>query len=492
MECLVTRLKGSVNDNSLLKLNELRFAIQVNQATNMRIRLGTASGYDQTLTVLDGPGGISLNQGDGYQNSISWNADDSESRQLIWFQNPGEYKLSIGNKHALTEIFMFNVDSTDSLINNIMLSELNLEDLEWCENLYKFKVQTTENGLDLGNIEKMFSHVNSEVHPLVFYIHTKGDYKIHGDFSKFMEGKNFDQIYFEQSEGNELKGSIKSLPNKMIQILGTYRHRTVELNLDDSYEAPSTLEVCAFNFPATSVNLSSFKNCTKLRGFNLNATDSSSDNPVGYCKGDLASFNSDAPLSSIQFKHMVKSDDVAFTVNRFPKAACFISTFLLTDISRTIPLQWTDDGNNLQHIIAIESGHFRSGTSDFIKAMSALELDDSATDSWDKKIQIVVCDDLTESEAQADGEFTSAVSTLSGKGVTVAITYKPASKNSISTLSLEDNQYAIVYKYQELIIGPTPTRGTLISAAKDATYKQFATEEEAERFIKEKGLETER
>lgn len=490
MECLVTRLRGSVNDDSLLKLNELRFAIQVNQSASMRIRLGTASGFEQTVTVLDGPGGISLNQNDGYKNSISWNADDAGNRTLIWFQKSGEYKLSIGNKHALTEFFLYNSDGVDISMVNVMLSELNLDDLEWCENLYKFSAKTAEDGPDLGNIEKVFSHIDSKKHPLAFTLYTNGDYKIHGDFSKFMDRKNFDIIQLQQSNSTELKGCIKSLPNKIIQILGTYRPG-LEVNLDDSYEAPSTLEVCTFNFPVTNVNFSSFKNCNKLRGIFFNDTASVTPNPVGYCRGDLASINSDAPLSTIQLKHMEKSDDVAFTVNKFPRSVYGISTLLLSNISRTIPLQWTDAGNNLSNIMAIESGHFKSGTADFVKAMSELDLNPSVTINVWKKIQIVLCDDLTQSEAESDGEFTSAVSALSEKGVTVAITYKPEDESSISTLSLEDNQYAIVYKEQELIIGPTQTRGTLISAAKDSTYKQFATREEAERFIKEKGLEYE-
>lgn len=66
----------------------------------------------------------------------------------------------------------------------------------------------------------------------------------------------------------------------------------------------------------------------------------------------------------------------------------------------------------------------------------------------------------------ATGNITSAISTLSGKGVTVIITYLGGSKEaSLLSEKKTANKYAIVYKGKNLLVEPTDLRHATVSAA---------------------------
>lgn len=86
--------------------------------------------------------------------------------------------------------------------------------------------------------------------------------------------------------------------------------------------------------------------------------------------------------------------------------------------------------------------------------------------------------------ADATENITSAINTLSGKGVTVSITYLGGSREASLMSEKTTNKYAIVYKDNELIIEqPTNLNNSTVIAANDCIYKEFESKEEAKEFV---------
>lgn len=154
-----------------------------------------------------------------------------------------------------------------------------------------------------------------------------------------------------------------------------------------------------------------------------------------------------------------------------------------------MPLVWTTPTTQRNYILSISSGHIKSGTAQFIKDMSKLSLNPSATDNYQRKID-VISDDLTSSAASGDSELQTAISTLQEKGVTVSIEYSDTAVNGIAVMSAKKApKYGIVYKDKELIVEPSDISRTLIAPANDCTYKEFDSYEEAQAYVDAHGLE---
>lgn len=126
----------------------------------------------------------------------------------------------------------------------------------------------------------------------------------------------------------------------------------------------------------------------------------------------------------------------------------------------------------------------QSHTEDMLVDMATKSLSPTATETYEKVISVRALD-----LASATENITSAISTLSGKGVTVTVTYLGGT-NGISLMSLDTQaaKYAIVYKGKELIVEPADLNHATVSAAYDCTYKEFDTLEEAQAFITSNGL----
>ena len=77
--------------------------------------------------------------------------------------------------------------------------------------------------------------------------------------------------------------------------------------------------------------------------------------------------------------------------------------------------------------------------------------------------------------ADAAENIISAINTLSGKGVTVGITYLGGLKEASLMSEKTTNKYAIVYKDNELIIEPTSLNNSTVIAANDCIHKEFVS-----------------
>ena len=143
---------------------------------------------------------------------------------------------------------------------------------------------------------------------------------------------------------------------------------------------------------------------------------------------------------------------------------------------------WTEGSYQGQYIIALENIYMQSGTEDMLVDFATKSVNPKATQSYEKTLNIHALD-----LSSATGNITSAVSTLSGKGITVSITYHGEAVRTLSRANVVP-KYAIVYKGKDLIIEPTDLNKATVSAAYDCTYKEFNSLEEAKAFVSSNGL----
>ena len=478
MECLVTKLKGTVNDSSLLGLNEIRFRLNVRDTSCANLQLSCVEAKPFNLKVLNNIGGISLSKG-SYVKELSVN---SSSLVQIYFENTGVYELSISNKHNVTYIW-----SSEDISKKYPYFDMNFEELEWCENLYSFIVFCNkEFTRPIENIEKIASrYVGTEGVNIQLTYGT-----INGDLASFLE-KNVTRLYGPYL-GDNIKGTLNKLP-KNLRLLqnnsNTGRLDSDVIIYDASHVSELSVET---NVGFNNFNLKSFENNTKMVSLQLGSV------VVGtrkrHFKGDL-SLLKNTKIRTLYLKEFVQDDDAGLTLSSAPNDFYFLTSGITSSMSvKDKPkCKWDKNSDITTVFLAVESVYFVSGTADYIKAMANKPFyEHSGTiQPFERIINIALADDLTSSAASSDGELQTAISTLQGKGVTVSIGYSGTAANGIALMSALDvdvPKYGIVYKGKELIIEPADTSKTLIAPAYDCTYKEFNSLEEAKAFISSNGL----
>lgn len=230
------------------------------------------------------------------------------------------------------------------------------------------------------------------------------------------------------------------------------------------------------------LSASAIKQMTLLKTFIINSEINDSR-----CDGDLIDALNGKSLSGnyLYLYRIITTSEQ--TLNKLHSNIYGIACWLKD--RKYMPLVWTTPTTQRNYILSISSGHIKSGTAQFIKDMSKLSLNPSATDNYQRKID-VISDDLTSSAASGDSELQTAISTLQEKGVTVSIEYSDTAVNGIAVMSAKKApKYGIVYKDKELIVEPSDISRTLIAPANDCTYKEFDSYEEAQAYVDAHGLE---
>ena len=104
--CLVTKLKANVNDNSLLKVGEMFIdIIEQKTPTNITNRLYLNSSSDLIIEVENGEANITLdsNMESGWTNKITLPYSSGVSPAPVFVRN-GNYRLKVLSKYNLTEV----------------------------------------------------------------------------------------------------------------------------------------------------------------------------------------------------------------------------------------------------------------------------------------------------------------------------------------------------------------------------------------------------
>ena len=104
--CLVTKYKATVNDNSLLKVGEMLIdIIEQESPTNITNRLYLNSSSDLIIEVENGEANITLdsNMESGWTNKITLPYSSGVSPAPVFVRN-GNYRLKVLSKYNLTEV----------------------------------------------------------------------------------------------------------------------------------------------------------------------------------------------------------------------------------------------------------------------------------------------------------------------------------------------------------------------------------------------------
>lgn len=474
MECLVTKLKGIVNDDSLITLDEFRLIFD--KATDILKDSSHTNGY-VTLAVTEpitikvvGTGYIGLEDGSVSQTSLSF----SNSNDTNVYLSDDVEAISISNKQALKTLRVHNTRDLDNFDVGKLMFLKNLNDIEiWSDNMY-------------GDITNIYSLQPSK-NVLIFSLQGRNpsyNKNITGDLGAVIE-----RINLQDSEwlnitvkANNITGNLRKLPYSLSI------DAPISINFDSIELSPNNENRYSFisganALPSSLITVSG--NINRLKPYNykeFHIQRYSSSGMAGKLSGDFIDTfaGSDKSLQTLRLSDVYS--DAAQDLSKI-KATTFVYLDMYHNTEQYhVPFKWTK-GQYTGTIFGISNAYIVSGTEDMIVDLSEKELNPSATQSYHKAIKIKSLDLSAET-----GSITSAISTLSGKGVTVSITYLGGSKGK-SLMARIANKYAIVYKEKELLVEPTDLRHATVSAAYDCTYKEFDSYEEAKAYVDAHGLE---
>lgn len=463
MECLVTKLKGTVNDSTLLGLNELRLTLHYEDgfASNaLKLRVANSA-------IIKALGGkmISLSNGSGYSPSVEIPANVFTP---IYFQE-GDTEISIPNKYDLQRI-------QNEVENGIYLKNLDIDSLKYCKNLSTIN-SIVDSGIH-GNIESLS---NTPLTMLVLINNNAEAGKIRGDISVLdnIPTKNIQDVF------SGVTGELKKITKYLVLFMAS-EENDASLNVISESDVDAECSNVQVKMNVRNLNLNWLSKCHAIKSLGNLFSDTDKDVNVS---GNVCTLAKDLNIAGSIFIKNAKGTDVQ-TLSDLPNSVYFLTQAnRLGNKSLLLPLSWNGNTSGRTDLLALENVHFKTGTAQFIKDMSKCN-NSHTSQNYYQAISIALADDLTQSAAQEDSELQDAISTLQGKGVTVSMVYSDTATNSISLMSAKEaSKYGIVYKGKELIVEPTDTSKELIAPANDCLYQEFDTYEEAQAYVDANGLE---
>ena len=124
MDCLVTKLKGTVNDGSLPKLGSMLFKLRTTTTNLVKIE---AIGKDVSFSSADGSNVFSISSGGEEKTNV---INVGESNTVFYVDASKGVTISIDNKYNLEKLDVYRSGDTNELT-----VDLNFEDLKYCKKL---------------------------------------------------------------------------------------------------------------------------------------------------------------------------------------------------------------------------------------------------------------------------------------------------------------------------------------------------------------------
>lgn len=483
MDCLVTKLKGAVNDDTLLKMDEFRIKFDMssealkdteNSHTHSNIRLDAIGDY--TVSVI-GPGYIGTEDSSVVSKALNFKYDaGSNTSEFIYLTDDVE-ELSITGKYYMSFFHAQYCRDYEFDISNLNYSK-NLKYI----NIYSDKAK--------GDVSNLFKEVDATkfdaTSMLVLYSRngtSVGNTGLYGDITEVINrlAKNSKGLSFLNLGTLNIHGTIKGLVSSNY-VFGPFCG-DITLDLSGLNLSGKTVRITSSRVENSKVKLtgdvSSLKSAAYINiiqfvaGENCEISGDIIDAITGKYQGDMLKFGNIKNTTPQDFSKLTSIDNNLIIISNQYSSEDW-----------HIPFTWTKNGYQGPYIIALESVYMQSHTEDMLVDMASKSLSPNAVQTYQKLMTINALD-----LAGATENITSAISTLSGKGVTVSITYLGGSKGISLMNSDMANKYAIVYKGKELLVEPTDLRHATVSAAYDCTYKEFDSYEKAQAYIDEHGLE---
>ena len=472
MDCLVTKLKGSVNDDTLLKLGEFR--VKFDMTSDVNLDDTHTHGYINVGQVLSSGGYTVSVIGNGY---IGTSDSDVTSKSLNIASSANIYltddveELSFSNKYNIRTLSCRYC--RDAIFDIADLGYSPLVNLE----LYSSGVY--------GDVSNLFknSDMSSTISSSMLVLYNKTDREsnkgLYGDITETVKriAKNPNGLGYLNFNAPNVSGKIEGIAASNY-IFGA-----------DCGDI--TLDITGLNFSnkRTIINSDSSSDINKFKiTGDVSSLKTASYISFGIVPRTQCQLSGDWPtiLNGHETNTMLKIGRVKMTtvqdLSKFnvPSLTIFSNQFATEDWHTDCT--WTKGGYQGQYIFALENVYMQSGTEDMLVDFATKSVNPNADQLYKKSLSIHALD-----LSAATSGIISAVSTLSGKGITVSITYHGEAARTLSRAKVMP-KYAIVYKDKDLIVEPTDLNKSTVSAAYDCTYKEFNTIEEAQSFVSSNGL----
>lgn len=491
-QCLVTRLKGSVDDESLMGLNEFRIPIS---------RIPSASSATQGITLEFNKDTQIKIIGDGYftDKTLSENKGkkmtvSAGEEQHIYLSN-GDYELAICDKYALVELSLHTDEyGASSVLKNYLL---NIDDLKYCsslEILYASSqsvygdISSLQNLMSLKTLNVCDSQVKGDISSLKgLTALTTLDVSLTGVTGDISAVKNFASLQSIILSATDVYGDIsafKNCPSLLIARIGV----TGLYGDISSFSNAGSLRVIELSNSSVEGDISVFSNKEQLQQVHLRNTDVSGNISSLNNLSTLTYVNLDGTNVSGSFDSLdnIKSSGLVFNADNVTLTGDYFG-FLRSHNDSDIT-----SGGTFSYASSAWGAisQRRIGGTGF----TCQTLDDALNGIKDISVSETNSSNVSPSVTMLGTRTTAsdaAISTLQGKGFTVTV---PEATDAASMMAMAANgleNFGIAYKDGQLVVGPVDLSKQQIYPAAGVTVETFATKEEAERFIKEKGLEYE-
>ena len=160
--CLVTKYKATVNDNSLLKVGEMFIdIIEQESPTNQsnRLYLNTVNTSDLVVEVEDGAANLTLDENmvSGWTNKITLSKSVTAPAPI--FVRNGNYRLKVTSKYNLTEVGRFTASINQKAIS------VDVKYLKYSPNLVNLLVGLSGNLANISGCTKLNRISNLGISP---------------------------------------------------------------------------------------------------------------------------------------------------------------------------------------------------------------------------------------------------------------------------------------------------------------------------------------
>ena len=188
MDCLITKLKGTVNDGSLPKLGSMLFKLRTTTTYWVKIE---AIGKDVSFSSADGSNIFSMSSGGEEKTNV---INVGESNTVFYVDTSKGVTISIDNKYNLEKLDVYPFEG------NKVTVDLNFEDLKYCKKLSWLALSYMRLSGDISALQNLTA---------LTYINLDGT-QVTGDISAL---QNLTALTSINLDGTQVTGDISALQN---------------------------------------------------------------------------------------------------------------------------------------------------------------------------------------------------------------------------------------------------------------------------------------
>ena len=199
MDCLITKLKGTVNDGSLPKLGSMLFKLKTTTTNLVKIE---AIGKDVSFSSADGSNVFSTNlSGENKTNVVNV----GESNTIFYVDASKGITISIDNKYNLEKLDVYR-----SVDHNELTVDLNFEDLKYCKKLNWLALISMNLTGDISALQNLTALTNIGLY----------NTQVTGDISALQNLTALTTIYLYSTNVTGSLDSLANLPSGLVFDMG--------------------------------------------------------------------------------------------------------------------------------------------------------------------------------------------------------------------------------------------------------------------------------